>query len=235
MRGARRDDRVLALAIEGGGLRGAISGGMCVALEAAGLIDAVDVIYGHVLRRPDRVLHRGGPGRPGGDELRGRGQSRVLESAALSDRSAGHEPRTSSSTTSSPSGSPMTSTGSPPALALGAGNQPRDRPGRGAPELQQRRRADVPLSTSAVRSPCSPARRSATTACRCATAASSSRCPMPRRSPGVPPTSSSCGHGPPRIARLRTAPYVPIVLARAVGPSLAELVRTRPTRYKRPS
>ncbi len=46
MRGARRDGRVLALAIEGGGLRGAISGGMCVALEAAGLIDAVDVIYG---------------------------------------------------------------------------------------------------------------------------------------------------------------------------------------------
>lgn len=45
-RGARADDRVLALAIEGGGLAGVVSGGMCVALEAAGLVDAVDVIYG---------------------------------------------------------------------------------------------------------------------------------------------------------------------------------------------
>jgi predicted patatin/cPLA2 family phospholipase len=45
-RGARTDGRVVALAIEGGGFRGAISGGMCVALEAAGLIDTVDIIYG---------------------------------------------------------------------------------------------------------------------------------------------------------------------------------------------
>jgi predicted patatin/cPLA2 family phospholipase len=46
VRGNRSDGRVLALAVEGGGLRGAISGGMCIVLEAAGLIDAVDVIYG---------------------------------------------------------------------------------------------------------------------------------------------------------------------------------------------
>jgi predicted patatin/cPLA2 family phospholipase len=45
-RGARTDGRVLALAIEGGGLSGAVSAGMCVILEAAGVIDAVDVIYG---------------------------------------------------------------------------------------------------------------------------------------------------------------------------------------------
>jgi predicted patatin/cPLA2 family phospholipase len=45
-RGARRDGAVIALAIEGGGLGGAVSAGMCVFLEQAGLIDAVDVIYG---------------------------------------------------------------------------------------------------------------------------------------------------------------------------------------------
>jgi predicted patatin/cPLA2 family phospholipase len=45
-RGARTDQAVIALAIEGGGSRGVISGGMCLLLEKAGLIDAVDVIYG---------------------------------------------------------------------------------------------------------------------------------------------------------------------------------------------
>lgn len=45
-RGKRTDGRVLALAVEGGGLRGTVSAGMCIALEAAGLLDAVDVIYG---------------------------------------------------------------------------------------------------------------------------------------------------------------------------------------------
>ncbi|MGO9762436.1 MAG: patatin-like phospholipase family protein [Solirubrobacteraceae bacterium] len=45
-RGARADGAVVALAIEGGGSRGVISGGMCLLLEKAGLIDAVDVIYG---------------------------------------------------------------------------------------------------------------------------------------------------------------------------------------------
>jgi predicted patatin/cPLA2 family phospholipase len=45
-RGNRTDGRVLALAIEGGGQAGVVSGGMCVALEALGLIDAVDAIYG---------------------------------------------------------------------------------------------------------------------------------------------------------------------------------------------
>jgi len=45
-RGARSDRAVIALAIEGGGLRGVISAGMCLLLEKAGLIDAVDLIYG---------------------------------------------------------------------------------------------------------------------------------------------------------------------------------------------
>ena len=45
-RGARTDQAVVALAIEGGGLRGVVSGGMCLLLEKVGLIDAVDVIYG---------------------------------------------------------------------------------------------------------------------------------------------------------------------------------------------
>jgi predicted patatin/cPLA2 family phospholipase len=45
-RGARSDGAVVALAIEGGGSCGVISGGMCLLLEKTGLIDAVDVIYG---------------------------------------------------------------------------------------------------------------------------------------------------------------------------------------------
>jgi predicted patatin/cPLA2 family phospholipase len=46
-RRGRRDDRaVIALAVEGGGSCGVVSGGMCLLLEKAGLIDAVDVIYG---------------------------------------------------------------------------------------------------------------------------------------------------------------------------------------------
>jgi predicted patatin/cPLA2 family phospholipase len=45
-RGERTDDAVLAVAVEGGGMRGVVSAGMCVVLEQAGLIDAVDVIYG---------------------------------------------------------------------------------------------------------------------------------------------------------------------------------------------
>jgi predicted acylesterase/phospholipase RssA len=44
--GARLDEHVVALAIEGGGMRGAVSAGMCVVLEAAGLIPAFDRIYG---------------------------------------------------------------------------------------------------------------------------------------------------------------------------------------------
>jgi predicted patatin/cPLA2 family phospholipase len=43
----RRDDpHVLALAIEGGGMGGAVSAGMCVMLEALGLIPSFDVVYG---------------------------------------------------------------------------------------------------------------------------------------------------------------------------------------------
>lgn len=45
-RGARRDGAVIALAVEGGGACGVVSGGMCLLLEQAGLIDTVDVIYG---------------------------------------------------------------------------------------------------------------------------------------------------------------------------------------------
>jgi predicted patatin/cPLA2 family phospholipase len=46
VRGERNDGRTVALAIEGGGHAGVVSAGMCVVLEATGLIDAVDVIYG---------------------------------------------------------------------------------------------------------------------------------------------------------------------------------------------
>jgi predicted patatin/cPLA2 family phospholipase len=44
--GARRDSYRLGLAIEGGGIRGVVSGGMLVALEEMGLRDTVDVVYG---------------------------------------------------------------------------------------------------------------------------------------------------------------------------------------------
>src|SRR5256885_1723538 len=44
--GARADDHLVALAVEGGGMRGAVSAGMCVVLEAAGLVSAFDRIYG---------------------------------------------------------------------------------------------------------------------------------------------------------------------------------------------
>jgi predicted patatin/cPLA2 family phospholipase len=44
--GDHDDGHVLALAIEGGGMRGAVSAGMGVVLEAAGLIPAFDRIYG---------------------------------------------------------------------------------------------------------------------------------------------------------------------------------------------
>ncbi|MGD0455902.1 MAG: patatin-like phospholipase family protein, partial [Solirubrobacteraceae bacterium] len=37
---------MIALAVEGGGSCGVVSGGMCLLLEKVGLIDAVDVIYG---------------------------------------------------------------------------------------------------------------------------------------------------------------------------------------------
>ncbi|HET6868145.1 MAG TPA: patatin-like phospholipase family protein [Solirubrobacteraceae bacterium] len=43
---ARDDGHVVCLAIEGGGMRGAVSAGMCVVLEAMGLVGAFDRIYG---------------------------------------------------------------------------------------------------------------------------------------------------------------------------------------------
>ena len=44
--GARSDEHTVCLAVEGGGMRGAVSAGMCVVLEAAGLVNAFDRIYG---------------------------------------------------------------------------------------------------------------------------------------------------------------------------------------------
>ena len=44
--GDRDDGHVVCLAVEGGGMRGAVSAGMCVVLEAAGVVGAFDRIYG---------------------------------------------------------------------------------------------------------------------------------------------------------------------------------------------
>jgi predicted patatin/cPLA2 family phospholipase len=44
--GARDDGQRLALVIEGGGMRGAVSGGMAMALEELGLREAFDAVYG---------------------------------------------------------------------------------------------------------------------------------------------------------------------------------------------
>ena len=43
---SREDGKILALAIEGGGMAGAVSAGMCVALEELDLINSFDRIYG---------------------------------------------------------------------------------------------------------------------------------------------------------------------------------------------
>jgi predicted patatin/cPLA2 family phospholipase len=44
--GRRSDGHVIALAIEGGGMRGVVSAGMCAVLEEAGLVTAFDRVYG---------------------------------------------------------------------------------------------------------------------------------------------------------------------------------------------
>jgi predicted patatin/cPLA2 family phospholipase len=44
--GRRDDDHLVCLAVEGGGMRGAVSAGMCVLLEAAGAVPAFDRVYG---------------------------------------------------------------------------------------------------------------------------------------------------------------------------------------------
>jgi predicted patatin/cPLA2 family phospholipase len=44
--GRREDPHVVCLAVEGGGMRGAVPAGMCLALEEAGLIASFDRIYG---------------------------------------------------------------------------------------------------------------------------------------------------------------------------------------------
>lgn len=44
--GSRSDGHVVALAIEGGGMRGVVAAGMCAVLEEAGLVSAFDRIYG---------------------------------------------------------------------------------------------------------------------------------------------------------------------------------------------
>jgi hypothetical protein len=42
----RADGRRVALVIEGGGMRGTISGGMALALHELGLVPAIDAVYG---------------------------------------------------------------------------------------------------------------------------------------------------------------------------------------------
>ena len=44
--GRRADPHVVCLAVEGGGMRGAVTAGMCLVLEQTGLIPAFDRIYG---------------------------------------------------------------------------------------------------------------------------------------------------------------------------------------------
>ena len=44
--GERRDGFRVALAIEGGGMRGTISAGMALALDELGLVSAFDAVYG---------------------------------------------------------------------------------------------------------------------------------------------------------------------------------------------
>lgn len=44
--GERADGARIALAIEGGGMAGSVSAGMCAALESLGMVDSFDVIYG---------------------------------------------------------------------------------------------------------------------------------------------------------------------------------------------
>jgi predicted patatin/cPLA2 family phospholipase len=44
--GRRADGHIVSLAIEGGGMRGVVTAGMCAVLEAAGLVPAFDRIYG---------------------------------------------------------------------------------------------------------------------------------------------------------------------------------------------
>ena len=44
--GRREDGHVVCLAVEGGGMRGAVTAGMCAALETSGLVPAFDRIYG---------------------------------------------------------------------------------------------------------------------------------------------------------------------------------------------
>jgi len=44
--GARDDGLRIALAVEGGGMRGTISGGMALALHQLGLVPAFDAVYG---------------------------------------------------------------------------------------------------------------------------------------------------------------------------------------------
>lgn len=58
----RNEEHVVCLAIEGGGMRGAISAGMCVVLEAMGLIAAFDRIYGVSAGRDERLRYRGRAG-----------------------------------------------------------------------------------------------------------------------------------------------------------------------------
>jgi len=42
----RTDPHIVALVVEGGGMRGAVTAGMCLVLEAAGLVASIDRVYG---------------------------------------------------------------------------------------------------------------------------------------------------------------------------------------------
>src|SRR5947209_1851988 len=44
--GSRADNRTIALAVEGGGMRGVVSAGMVAALEQLDLLHSFDVVYG---------------------------------------------------------------------------------------------------------------------------------------------------------------------------------------------
>ena len=67
----RTDPHVVALVVEGGGMRGAVAAGMCLVLEAAGLMSSFDRVYGCSSGALTGLLRGGGPGVGVGHELRG--------------------------------------------------------------------------------------------------------------------------------------------------------------------
>ena len=63
--GARRDEHVVCLAVEGGAMRGSVSAGMCAALEALGLVPAFDRVYGCSAGALNAALTAAGQARAG--------------------------------------------------------------------------------------------------------------------------------------------------------------------------